>query len=575
MSNERAPHRSEEIPDEEIEAASPHTKQTSVAKSAGVVSVAVMGSRLLGLVREMLFAAIFGAGFIADAFQAAFKISNTLRDLFAEGSLSSAFVKVFTDYQVNRSEKDAMRLAALVLNALVVVLAVVVIAGIFLAPYVISLLAKDFSPEKAALATLLAQIMFPFILLVAMAALAMGVLNTKGHYAIPASASTAFNVFSIVFGLGLAWVLSGGQMAGRPGDINAVPPLYAQWAIIGMAIGVLIGGAAQFLIQVPSLWKVGFRFGTSISFRDEGVLQVAKLMAPATLGVSAVQIKVFIDVFLLSSIEGGNSWLPYAFRLMQFPIGVFGVAVATATIPVISRYAAEKRIDDYRSTLSSSIRLIIFLTLPAACGLTVLSMPIIRLIYERGLFSAVSTEMTAFALIGYAVGLTGYAAVKVLSPAFYSLDDVKTPMMVSLVSVLVYPFAGYFLMQVFSGFYVTPESPKGLAHVGLTVATSVIALISVTLLMWRMRRRIRRIDGRNIFWAFVRIALASAVMSAVCWISYSLLHSRFGAANFAYKLVECFVPIGLGGVTFLAAAKLLRVEEVEKAVSMVRRRLGR
>lgn len=553
----------------------PDTKQTSVAKSAGIVSIAVMFSRVLGLVREMIFAAVFGAGFLADAFQAAFKISNTLRDLFAEGALSAAFVKVFTDYQVKRTEEEAWRLASMVLNALAVVLSVVVVIGIFISPYLITLLAKDFSPEKAALATTLTQIMFPFILLVALAAVAMGVLNTKGRFGIPASASTAFNVFSIIFGLALAYWLSGGQMAGKPEDVHAVPPDFAQWAIIGMAIGVLIGGAAQFLIQVPSLLKVGFRFSPVLSFTDPGVLQVAKLMAPAILGVSAVQIKVFIDVFLLSSIEGGNSWLPYAFRLMQFPIGVFGVAVGTASIPMLSRLAAENKFGEFRSTLSSSIRLVFLLTLPSACGLIVLSTPIIRLIYERGLFSATSTEMTAFALIGYSIGLTGYAAIKVLSPSFYALDDVKTPMFVSLSSVVIYPFAGYFLMQFFSQFYVTPETPKGLAHVGLTVATSLIALTSFSLLTFMMRRRIKRLEGREILSSFIKIAIASAVMSAVCYFSYHFLHQQFGGKGLIAKLIECFIPIGLGGIVFLIAAKILKISEIDKFFEVFKRKILR
>lgn len=558
-----------------VEVENTNTKQTSVAKSAGIVSIAVMFSRVLGLVREMVFAAVFGAGFLADAFQAAFKISNTLRDLFAEGALSAAFVKVFTDYQVKRTEEEAWRLASMVLNALAVVLCVVVVIGILISPYLITFLAKDFSPEKAALATTLTQIMFPFILLVALAAVAMGVLNTKGRFGIPASASTAFNVFSIIFGLGLAYWLSGGQMAGKPEDVHAIPPIYAQWAIIGMAIGVLIGGLAQFLIQVPSLLKVGFRFSPILSFTDPGVLQVAKLMAPAILGVSAVQLKVFIDVFLLSSIEGGNSWLPYAFRLMQFPIGVFGVAIGTASIPMLSRLAAENKFGEFRSTLSSSIRLVFLLTLPSACGLIVLATPIIRLIYERYNFTAISTDMTAFALIGYSIGLTGYAAIKVLSPSFYALDDVKTPMFVSLTSVLIYPFAGYFLMQFFSQFYVTPETPKGLAHVGLTVATSLIALTSFSLLTFMMRRRIKHIEGKEILKSFIKIAVASAIMSAVCYFSYYFLHQQFSGKNLFAKLIEAFLPIAIGGIVFLISAKLLRISEIDKLYNAFARKLGR
>lgn len=556
-----------------VEAEKPVTKQTSVAKSAGIVSIAVMGSRVLGLVREMIFAAVFGAGFLADAFQAAFKISNTLRDLFAEGALSAAFVKTFTDYQVKKTEEEAWKLASMVMNALAVVLSVVTIIGIFLSPYLIQLLAKGFSPEKAALATVLTQIMFPFILLVALAAVAMGVLNTKGHFGIPASASTAFNIFSIIFGLGFAYWLSGGQMAGNTKDVNAVPEIYAQWAITGMAIGVLIGGAAQFLIQVPLMLKIGFRFYPIISFTDPGVLQVARLMAPAILGVSSVQIKVFIDVFLLSEIEGGNSWLPYAFRLMQFPIGVFGVAIGTAAIPALSRLAAEENFGKFRTTLSDAIRLVFFLTLPSACGLIVLGEPIIRLIYERGLFTAASTQMTAFALAGYSIGLTGYAAIKVLSPSFYALDDVKTPMTVSLVSVVIYPFAGYFLMQYFSQFHVTPETPKGLAHVGLTVATSVIALTSFSLLTFMMRRRIKRIDGKEVLTALIKIAVASAVLSAVAYAAYYGLATLLGTRGLIARLVEVFVPIALGGIAFLVTAKLLNIEEMNRAYDAFARKL--
>src|SRR5438045_7174129 len=231
----------------------PATKQTSVARSAGIVSIAVMFSRLLGLVREMVFARYFGAGFIYDAYQVAFRIPNVLRDLFAEGALSADLVKVFTDYQINKSEKEAWHLASLVINALAVVMSVICIIGIIFSRQFIDLIADGFSPEKAALATTLTQIMFPFILLVALAAVAMGVLNTKGIFGIPASASTVFNITSLLFGLAIAYWLSGGGWLSAS-DKNAVPGAASQRAIIGMAIGTLIGGAAQFLIQVPSLY---------------------------------------------------------------------------------------------------------------------------------------------------------------------------------------------------------------------------------------------------------------------------------------------------------------------------------
>lgn len=552
--------------EEQIEAEKPLTKQTSVAKSAGIVSIAVMFSRVLGLVREMVFANFFGAGFLNDAYQVAFRIPNVLRDLFAEGALSAAFVKVFTDYQINKSEKEAWRLASLVLNALAVILSVITLIGILFSRQFIDIIADGFSPEKAALATTLTQIMFPFILLVALAALAMGVLNTKGIFGIPASASTVFNITSMIFGLGFAYWLSGGGWE-HSNDKSLIPSDASQWAIIGMAIGTLIGGAAQFLMQIPSLFKVGFRFIPELSFRDEGVKRVMKLMAPAILGTSAVQINVLVNTFFVSGIDGGVSWLGYAFRLMQFPIGIFGVAIGTASIPVLSRMASEGRIKDFRNTLSSSMNLVFLMTLPSACGLIVLGEPIIRLIYERGKFDADATTMTAYALSGYSIGLTGYAAIKVLSPAFYAMDDAKTPMIIALASIVVNTLASYSFLQLLS--------PYGYGHIGVALATSIVALVNFFALALLMRKKIKRLNGREIISAFIRIAIASAVMSAVCWFSYYFLHEQFGGRSFLYKAIECFIPIGLGGIVFVIIAKLLKVSEIDKLYNAFARKLGR
>lgn len=552
----------------------PVTKQTSVARSAGIVSIAVMFSRVLGLVREVVFAKYFGAGFLYDAFLVGFRVPNLLRDLFAEGALSAAFVKVFTDYQVKKSEVEAWKLASLVFNALAVVLSVFTIIGILLAPYYVPVLAWGFSPEKASLAVTLTQIMFPFILLVALAALAMGVLNTKGRFGVPASASTAFNIASIILGLGLAYYLSGGSWESS-NDPNAVPSMSAQWAITGMAIGTLAGGAAQLLIQIPSLWKVGFRFGLNLSFKDEGVRRVMRLMAPAIIGTSAVQIKVLVDTFVASGIDGGQSWLSYSFRLMQFPIGLFGVAIGTASIPVLSRLASEDRFAEFKETLSSSIRLVFLMTVPAACGLMVLGEPIIRLLYERGRFDGFDTDMTAWALAAYSIGLAGYAAIKIVSPAFYALDDAKTPMFVSLGSILIHVFASYGLMTLFSGIGVSEQRPHGFGHVGVASATSIVALVNFMALMLLMRRRIQGIKGGEILSSLARIAIASVAMSFVCWLSYSQLHAALMADGIFNRSIEALVPIAVGGVVFFIAAKLLRIQEVERLTRAVARKIGR
>ncbi len=560
----------------------PVTKHASVARSAGIVSIAVMFSRVLGLVREMIFAKFFGAGFLSDAFIVGFRIPNLLRDLFAEGALSAAFVKVFTDYQLKNSEAEAWRLASLIFNGLAVVLSVICILGIFLSPLFVKIITYNYlgdpnhyyPPEKAALATLLMQIMFPFILLVALAALAMGVLNTKGRFGIPASASTAFNVVSIVFGLGIAFWLSGGAWE-RSVDKLVIPSDAAQWAIIGMSIGTLLGGAAQLLIQIPSLFKVGFRFSWRLSFRDDGVRRVMRLMGPAIIGTGAIQVKVLVDTIVASGIDGGASWLNYSFRLMQFPIGVFGVAIGTAAIPTLARLASEENGDKFRSTLSDAIKLVFLLAIPSAFGLVVLGNPIISLIYERGEFTAFDTDMTAWALTAYSVGLAAYAAIKVLSPAFYALDDAKTPMYISLASILVHVPASFGMMQLLSTVGVTPERPNGFGHAGVALTTSIVATVNFLALAFFMRRRTNGLNGRDILSSFARIVLASAAMSAAAYFIYYLLTRYFIDKGLSVRLIEAFVPIIIGGIVFLIVAKLLRISELEQIVATLRRKLGK
>lgn len=549
-------------------------EQRSVARSAGIVSIAVMFSRVLGLVRETIFARFFGAGYLYDAFVVAFKIPNILRDLFAEGALSAAFVKVFTDYQIKKTELEAWQLASLVFNVLAVVMSIITVIGILLAPWTVPLLARGFPPEKAALAVTLTQIMFPFILLVALAALAMGVLNTKGRFGIPASASTAFNIFSITTGLFFAYWLSGGGWERSP-DKDLVPSLAAQWAIIGMAIGTLAGGAAQLLIQLPSMLGVGFRFSPNLSFTDPGVRRVMRLMGPALIGTSAVQIKVLVDVFVVSTIDGGQSWLSYSFRLMQFPIGVFGVAIGTAAIPTLSRLASENNIVRFRETLSDAIKLVFLLTIPAACGLIVLGEPIVALIYQGGAFRAFDTNMVAWSLAAYSIGLAGYAAIKVLSPSFYAMDDARTPMFISIATIAVHAPVSFGMMYLLSGIGVSAERPNGYGHVGVALATSAVALVNFTALTYFMRKKIGRLNGRDILGAFVRVAIASAVMTLVCYLSYRAVAAFFNEENIGVRMLEAFIPIGLGGLAFFIMAKLLRIGEVEQVVSMLRRKFGR
>lgn len=541
----------------------PTKKNASVARSAGIISLAVMASRLLGLVREMVFSYFFGASksFANDAYVIAFRIPNLLRDLFAEGALSSAFVTVFSDYLVTKGEKEAFRLSNLIANALMLTLGILVVLGVIFAPELVTLIAHGFQDdkEKFALTVKMTRIMMPFILLVAMAAKAMGILNSRDRFGIPALSASFFNVGSIIGGIFFAVIMTGRDFA-HP--IKAVLE-HPTEGIIGMAYGVLIGGFLQFAVQWPSLRKAGFRYRPVLSFTDPGVQRVFKLMGPAVIGAAAVQINVLVNSNFASSIPGNGaiSWLSYAFRLMQFPLGVFGVAIATATLPSISRSVALKEMDNFRHTLASSVRLTFLLTIPSAVGLAVLGRPIIALIYERGSFKGNDTEHTAAALACYAIGLAGYSAIKILAPAFYALNDARTPMMISLLSIATNFVMNWMLVGV-------------LQEKGLALSTSTVALLNFALLYFVMQRRIHGIEGRKTVAAVAKILLASAAMGASCWLASKGIYQFVGDNQLA-RMINVVVSVATGAGVFYVVAYWLGVEELKAAVQAIGGRFKR
>ncbi|HEU4387939.1 MAG TPA: murein biosynthesis integral membrane protein MurJ [Blastocatellia bacterium] len=544
----------------------PKARSHSVVRSAGIVSVAVMLSRLLGLVREVVFAGLFGASrsFANDAFVIAFRIPNLLRDLFAEGALSGAFVTVFSDYQVTKSEKEAFRLSNLVVTMLSLVLGVLVVLGIIFAPQIVGVIAAGYrgDPDKFALTVELTRIMMPFILLVALAAQAMGVLNARDRFAVPALSSSFFNLGSIAGGVLFAVLLTDPTFSHPVQSIHESPAR----AIIGMAYGVLIGGFLQYALQWPSLWRAGFRYRPMLSLRDEGVRRILRLMGPAVIGGAAVQINFMVNGYFATTIPGNGPvvWLNCAFRLMQFPIGVFGVAIATATTPSISKSAALAEIGDFRKTLARSIRMTFMLTIPSAVGLGVLARPIIALIYEHGVFTSRDTDHTADALAFYALGLAGYSAIKILLPGFYALRDARTPMMVSLLSIFTNLGMNWSLVGTFH-------------ERGLALSVSTVALVNFALLYALMRRRIGRIEGKETAAGVGKILLASAVMGAFCWAVNSVLGriSLNLGSRMISRLFTVLVSVGVGSVVFYIAASLLRIPELKEATTVLTRRFSR
>jgi putative peptidoglycan lipid II flippase len=531
--------------------------RANVTRNAGIISLAVMASRVLGLVRDQVFAALFGAGLQYDAFLTAFRIPNLLRDLFAEGALSAAFVTTFSQTLQSKGREAAFRLSDRVATLVILCIGVISVLAWLYAPAIVHVLAPGFFdvPGKAELTISLTRVMIPFLLLIALAAQAMGMLNTFNVFGLPALASAFFNIGSIIGGLLLGFSL---------GPMIGITP------IAGMAYGTLVGGFLQLAVQWPSLWRRGFSYRPDFNLGDPGVRQILRLMGPAIIGTAAVQINVFINTNFASAIidpatgavaNGPVSWLSFAFRFMQFPIGVFGVAIATAALPPLSRSTTNPNYDEFRQTLIHSLALVFLLCIPSAVGLAVLGRPIVALIFEHGKFTSFDTVQTANALAAYAIGLAGYAAVKVLSPAFYALNDARTPMLISSGSIAV----NYVMNTLLVG-------PFG--HVGLAFSTSTVALVNFLLLAIFMRRRLQWLDGGRLTKTVLRICSASLPMAATAWLT-SELAALLPLRGLALHLVQVIAAIGLAAVVFYLCCRVLRIEELAEAVNAVTGRFAR
>ncbi|OAI42003.1 hypothetical protein AYO41_04945 [Verrucomicrobia bacterium SCGC AG-212-E04] len=535
------------MPPDSPEPAAP--RPVSATRQVGIVSLAVMASRILGLARDLIIAALFGANRSLDAFLIAFRIPNLLRDLFAEGALSTAFVTVFTQKIATDGDASAWKLAGKVTTLVTIFMSALVLLGILFAPWLVRLQAPGFSPDDVAFTTVLLRIMYPFILLVSLAALTMGMLNARRIFGVPAMASSFFNLGSIIGGVSLGWWID---------------PGFGQKALIGLALGTLIGGLCQLGVQLPTLRREGFRFGFDWDTRDAGVRRIVSLMIPAIIAGSAVQVNVVVNGIFASYQEGAISWLQYAFRLMQLPLGVFGVAIATVTLPLVSHSAALGNRDEFRDILARGIRLAFFLTIPSAIGLICLAEPIIGLIFERGRFDHHATIETAAALRFYAIGLAGYAGLKVLAPAFYALDQRRTPMYVSLVSI-----------GVNLGLNASLAFGLGWGHRGLALSTSIVAMLNFLILYILMRRLAGGLETGQFARALGRLGIAAAGLAAFCFAAQRLLLADFFSWTLAIKLPALLGVIAVAGGLFFGSCYLLHLPEMRETIDLVRRRLQR
>src|SRR6266702_981088 len=515
-------------------------------RATGIVGVAILSSRILGLIREMVFAGLFGAGKYLDAFLMAFRLPNLLRDLFAEGALSTAFITTFSKKIAVEGDESAWRLANKVATLTAVFMSVITLLGIVFAPQLVDLLTwGSWSPDKTELTIQLTRIMWPFMLMVSLAALVMGMLNAKYVFGPPAMASSYFNLGSIIGGVAIGYWID---------------PHFGARSLVGLAIGTLIGGAWQLIGQFPSLWKVGYRFHPDLRWRDEGVRTVLTLMGPAVVAASAVQVNVLINSGFAASLGNGPvSWLNIAFRLMQLPLGIFGVAIGTVTLPLVSKHAALGNTAEFRAILARGMRLAFLLTIPSAIGLAMLAAPIISVIYQHGRFTAEMTRQTAGALQFYAVGLVSYAALKVLVPAFYAVGKRNTPMLVSFLAI----GANLFLNWLFT-------FRLGWGHRGLAFSTSLVATTNFLLLYALMRSHVRRLEAWQLLIGLGKMCLAGAVLALVCWLANYRWLGAWAGLRFFPKLCELLVAIAFGAMVFFTGAFLLRVSEVQDNVDLFR-----
>lgn len=508
------------------------------------MSVATFISRILGYVRDMIFALYFGATGTSDTFFAAFRIPNLLRELFAEGSMSAAFIPVLTEYRRKHGEDEANRLVKITFTFIIIVVGIICLLGIIFSPAIVTVIAPGFlgSPEKFSLTVLLTRIMFPFLLFISLAAMVMGALNTKKVFFIPTLAPAMLNItliFSIIFF-----------------ESRAQQPLTAA------AIGVMAGGFVQFAFQLPSFFKKNYKLGFDTTFSHPGLKKMSMLLIPATLALSVSQINIVVSNILASFLPSGSiTYLFYSMRLIQFPIGIFGVAMGTAVLPTLSEHAVKGDYDKLRDDFSFALRLLFFITVPAMAGLIALREPIVNILFQRGKFDYAATVGTAQALLFYSIGIWSIVGVRVVTACFYSMQNTRTPVKVALVALIANILLSIILM-------------KPLKHSGLALANALASGINFTILFFFLRKRLKRVDGRRIFSSFSKSIAAASLMGVT---GAMLLHGKLWQThgNILDKAFYMSGTVLVCVVIYLFSSYLLRNEELSYAIRIIKQKFGK
>lgn len=519
------------------------SEKRNIFRAAGVLGIATVASRIAGLVRDMVVAAVFGAGMVTDAFFVAFTIPNLLRRFFAEGSLTAAFVPTFTDVLHREGTEEARRVLRICWTLLLIVLFCVTLLGILSSPWLVKLIGYGFigSPGKLALTDLLNQLMFPYIFFVSLVALFAGVLNVSGHFLLPALSPVMLNLAMI-------------------GAAVVVAPRLEQ-PITALAYGVLLGGVVQFLMQIPILSRQGYDLRLDFNFRHAAVIRIVKLMLPGLLGVAIYQINVVVTRLLASFLqEGSVSWLYYGQRLFEFPQGVFVVSLAQAVLPTMSRQAAANDEDGFRESLRFALILILLVTIPAALGLVLCSEAVYSLFFMRGSFSAFDVSQAALALVWYAPGLLFVGISRVVVPCFYAMKDTRTPVLISFWTLVVNVVAGLLMMRL-------------MGHAGLALALTIASVFNAVVLLLILARRLGRLELGNVFATALRMIPGLVVMSVSVYMVLNQV-DWLVPGTFLLRLALLSAAILLGGLIYFVSLSLFGVKEVQQVLELIKRRLA-
>jgi putative peptidoglycan lipid II flippase len=514
-----------------------------ITKAATTIGTGTLLSRILGFVRDMVIANFFGAGMAADAFFVAFRIPNLWRRLVGEGSLTISFIPVYTEYLTQRPEEETRRITHIAFTIGGVILLVLTALGILFSPILIRIIAPGFVqiPEKFQLTVALNRAIFPYLFFMGLFALSMGILNSRRHFFAPAIAPIFLNI-SIVVSVFLFY--------------------YAfEVPVMALALGVLAGGVIQFLFQIPFLWKRGITFRFNFNFRHPAIQRIGLLMIPGLIGTAVYQLNVFIDTIFASFLPSGSvSYLFFADRLMEFPLGIFAIAVGMASLPSLSGLASQGKTEEFKKTLSFTFRLVGFISIPAMVGLIALKTPIVNLLFQRGLFSYAATEKTAFALLFYSAGLWAIAGSRTLVPAFYSLQDTWTPLKIALICL------GANL--VFNMIFIFP-----LKHGGLALATSLSSALNLILLFRKLSQKLGGIEIRENVHSLFKMFLCSLPMGLVAFLISSMGNwSTSGHSGEKIVILVAGIAVGLG--VYLGCSYWVKNEEMIFLLKMMRKKRG-